>query len=544
MRNLIFWCSMAKRPPKTNGNGKASLTLDPAAPAANPPGIGGLPSRIPIDLELGRTGLTQYYGRVVEEILPELQYERGRRILREMSDNDPVVGALLYAIVLLIRGVSSRIESSERHDPRSEFIEQCRQDMDHTWEDLLAEAARGTLVFGWSLHELVYKLREDANSMFPDGKVGWKRMPVRSQESLWRWDFNIDTQDLQGMYQRPPPDFKERYVPIEKALLFRTESFRNNPEGRSALRNAYRPWYFNKHIEQIEAIGIERDLAGYPIIKIPQTVIDTGGAAYDQWKKIAVNLRRDELEGLIIPSTVDPETKLPLYEVTLLHSPGARQFDTTQIINRYDTRILLTVLGDFMLLGHTTRSGSFAMAKQKTDMFHEALKAWLKSIASTFNRYAIPRLLELNGMETEDSPQLIFGDVERRDIEAFGNAINKLVTAGMPLFPNPKLENVILEMLDLPPMLPEELDTRESEDEADKAMAQVEAAARSAATVATSQARVENPQGAIAPKPGQPKATESKPDAKPSGIQKADPNLVDRLLELVGRMTKRPDRLR
>src|SRR6266576_1425686 len=313
---------MAKKPPKPNGNGHRSpsgtLTIDPAAPATNPPSLGGLPSRFPIDLELGRTGLTQYYGRIVEEILPELQYERGRRVLREMSDNDPTIGALLTAIILLYRGVSSRIESSERHDPRSAFLEECRQDMDHTWEDLMAEQARGKLVWGWSLHELVYKIRDEQSSMFPDGQIGWKRMPVRSQESLWRWDFNIDTQDLQGMYQRPPPDFRERYIPIEKALLFRTESFRNNPEGRSALRNAYRPWYFKKHIEQIEAIGIERDLAGYPIIEVPQQVIDQGGAAYAQWQKIAINLRRSELEGVIIPSTIDPDTKAPLYSVELL----------------------------------------------------------------------------------------------------------------------------------------------------------------------------------------------------------------------------------
>src|SRR6266576_4593637 len=114
---------MAKKPPKPNGNGHRSpsgtLTIDPAAPATNPPSLGGLPSRFPIDLELGRTGLTQYYGRVVEEILPELQYERGRRVLREMSDNDPTIGALLTAITMLVRSVEWRVESDEDDDPRA-----------------------------------------------------------------------------------------------------------------------------------------------------------------------------------------------------------------------------------------------------------------------------------------------------------------------------------------------------------------------------------------------------------------------------------------
>ena len=31
-----------------------------------------------------------------------------------------------------------------------------------------------------------------------------------------------------------------------QALLFRTKSRKDNPEGRSILRNAYRPWYFKE----------------------------------------------------------------------------------------------------------------------------------------------------------------------------------------------------------------------------------------------------------------------------------------------------------
>lgn len=53
-------------------------------------------------------------------------------------------------------------------------------------------------------------------------------------------------------------------------MLFRTESVKDNPEGRSILRNAYRSWYFKRRIQEIEAIGIERDLAGLPVIHAPE----------------------------------------------------------------------------------------------------------------------------------------------------------------------------------------------------------------------------------------------------------------------------------
>ena len=436
---------------------------DPASAATATPSPEGL-----IALELGRTGLTQYYGRVVEEFLPELQYERGRRILREMSDNDPTIGALLAAITMLVRSVEWRVESDKDDDPRAEFIDQCRDDMAHTWEDLIAEIIRGVLVFGWSFHEIVYKLRHKTDSQYNDQKIGWKKMPLRSQESLWRWDFKEDTQSLKGLFQRPPPDFRERYVPLEKALLFRNDPFKANPEGRSALRNAYRPWYFKKHIEQIEAIGVERDLAGMPILYVPARLLESGGdpgGILTSLQKMIVNVRRDEMEGVILPQQYDPETKMPLYEFKLLASAGQRQLNTSEIITRWDVRILITVLVDFIIQGHD-QVGSFSMTRAKIDFFNMAMRVWLDNVAAVFNRYAIPRLLELNGMDSQDAPYLEHGDVERRDLQQLGDYLNKIAAAGMPLFPDPKLENVLRDMADLPTLTPEELDVRTKEDEA------------------------------------------------------------------------------
>ena len=46
----------------------------------------------------------------------------------------------------------------------------------------------------------------------------------------------------------------------------------------------------------------------------------------------------------------------------------ARQFDTNAIINRYDTKIAMTVLADFLMLGHN-KVGSFALSSDKTGFF-------------------------------------------------------------------------------------------------------------------------------------------------------------------------------
>ncbi|MGI6498023.1 MAG: hypothetical protein ACOX0U_04265 [Oscillospiraceae bacterium] len=53
-------------------------------------------------------------------------------------------------------------------------------------------------------------------------------------------------------------------------MIFRTKSRKGSPEGRSILRNAYRSWYFKRRIQEIEGIGIERDLAGFPTLTAPE----------------------------------------------------------------------------------------------------------------------------------------------------------------------------------------------------------------------------------------------------------------------------------
>ena len=55
--------------------------------------------------EYGRKGLKQYAGVMMEEFLPQLQGQRGIEAYKEMESNDDVIGAILFAIKMLIRQV-------------------------------------------------------------------------------------------------------------------------------------------------------------------------------------------------------------------------------------------------------------------------------------------------------------------------------------------------------------------------------------------------------------------------------------------------------
>src|SRR6185437_2004139 len=110
-----------------------------------------------------------------------------------------------------------------------------------------------------------------ATSKFTDGKIGWRRLPGRGQDTIIKWFFDENGQ-VHGLTQQP---YSGPLIdlPVEKFLLFRAGNLKNNPEGRSILRNSYRAYYFIKRLEELEAIGVER-LNGFPLIYVPSELIE------------------------------------------------------------------------------------------------------------------------------------------------------------------------------------------------------------------------------------------------------------------------------
>lgn len=410
--------------------------------------------------ETGVTGLRRSGGYVYEEFLTQLAGYRATQVYKEMRENDPVVGAILYAIDKLIRQVTWRVQpaSSSLEDMRAaKFVESCMGDMSQSWEEFVSEVL-SMLTYGWSWHEIVYKKRNgmvrnsENRSKYEDGYIGWRKIPIRAQETRQMWEFD-DAGGVTAFLQSSPPDYTLVRIPIQKSLLFRTTSSKNNPEGRSILRNAYRPWYYKKRIEEIEAIGIERDLAGFPIMYVDPDIMRSDAPAWKQqifqdYKDAVINIRRDQQEGMILPAIYNDGGQ-QLYRLELLSAGGSRAFDTDRIITRYDQRIATTVLADFILLGQAA-NGSYALSSDKTSLFSISLRTWLEVIRSTINNHAIPRLFEVNGFSTNKLPTIEYGDIESPDLGSLGNYIQVLAGAGVPLFPDDNLENYLRGLANLP----------------------------------------------------------------------------------------------
>jgi hypothetical protein len=440
-------------------------------------GVKGASATTPLDLEvMGATGLKHFAGRIYEEWLPELQGDFALKVFREMIDNDPIIGATWFAIEMLARQTSWSNQPADESNAAgaiAEFFDGVLEDMSIPWPEVISEIfSMGP--YGWALFEECYKIRSGdvvdptRRSKFTDGKVGWRKLEIRSQDTRYRWEYD-DQNAVQGMWQIAPPKYLPTLLPMGKCLLFRTKIRKGNPEGVSMLRNAYRPWYFKKRMENIEGIGVERDLAGLPIAMVPPEMLGPTptpqqSALLTQITKIVTGIRRDEQEGVVWPLAYDEQGR-ELYKLLLLSTGGQRQFDTNAIIGRYEQRMAMTLMGDFILLGHQT-VGSFALVDSRTELFAQAIGAMLDIIARVIVEVGYVRLMRLNGFPMPLMPTLRHGDVESVDLNELGNYIGKLAGAGVPLFPNDELERYLLEQAHLP--VPESTSDYNVDEDAEK----------------------------------------------------------------------------
>ena len=410
--------------------------------------------------QLGISGLRHQGPYVYEEFLPELRWPNAGRIYQEMADNDPVIGSILYLAEMLIRGTTWSVEpaSQSKEDiEAAEFLRSCMGDMDTSWANTICEIL-SMLTYGFSFHEEVYKIRRGPDehnskykSKYSDGRIGWRRLPVRAQVSLHEWEFNEEG-DVTAFIQCAEPDYKIRRIPMSKGLLFRTRISRDNPEGKSLLRNAYRPWFFKKHFEEVEGIGIERDLAGFPVLQAPDNV--------DLWndddpkmvqlrsnaEALVSSIRRDSEEGVLLPYG---------WDLKLLSSGSSRQINIGETIDRYDNRIAITMLSDIILIGNN-KAGSFALADTKQSMLAAALQAQLQNIADVFNSKAVPDLFSYNTFNVTDLPKIVPGQIQTPSLKEFALMLRAM---GLNIAGDMELINYLRHILGMPELNEETFDT-------------------------------------------------------------------------------------
>lgn len=343
--------------------------------------------------ETGVSGVASFNGREADRYLPELQGPAGIQTMARILRREPAAYTVQNAIRLTARQASwNAVPASDAPGDKlaAEFVEQCMNDMSHTWWKAISFAL-SSQAFGFADLYVVYKRRNgaatkngEATSLYKDGLVGLRKLAIRRQETIDSWQRD-EAGDAKFMVQLDPSSGKLMPpVPIERLLHFIGGDDRGSWEGLGWLEPAYKLWHMIQGFEVIYGIGAQRSFVGVPTFEY---VDKPDAAAIQMVRKMGKQLTASEQQFIEYPGSV---VKFSLQSVTNGNAGELR----AQI---KEQRWLMLMLGltQFLQLGNSG-SGSKALADPLIVMFKSSIDAANDEIADVINRHLIPRLFAVN----------------------------------------------------------------------------------------------------------------------------------------------------
>jgi len=377
----------------------------------------------------GFGGPNNYNGTIDEEIQTKLAGQNKYTEFGKMANNDAICGGILLAISKIIQTITWKVD-----DDHNDIVATSLDNV--IWSERVSDIL-SFLIYGFGCFETTITQIK--------GQYLWDSMENRPQSTITSWNMDRRNRPI-GFNQRDTLG-NTATVALNKCLHFRTTTFKNNPEGKSIFRNAYRDWYYRTNIERIESIGIERDLTGLPTLTPPDEVelSDEDGtmSAAGTWAWTTVqNIKRNEQEGLVIPHG---------WEFELIGSPGQRQFDLNAVIERYDARIAMSVLSQFLLLGMQSNSGSQGLSKEQSELFYKAVEGFALIIAEVINTQFIGTKILQNLNNLKVQPKVVPIGSNRPDLQEVAAFLARLFKFNA-ITPDERLEVELRRLAGLPEM--------------------------------------------------------------------------------------------
>jgi hypothetical protein len=394
--------------------------------------------------EMASLGLKVYSGVTQDELKRELNWPNSINTFREMSYHSAVNAplTLFENIISKATWVYKPPENpTEEEKNQAKIINQMMTDMEQPWSEFIRDVLSSN-VFGFSVHEKVYRKRFKSNgSLYDDGIIGWKKLPIRVQESISKFIFSDDGNDVIGVQQNISAinDTYNRFskranlinIPRSKFLLFRTGKHRGDPFGKSPLRDAYLAWRFLTQLEELEALGVAKDLNGIPVLSLPPQVLSADG---DQEQRLYFenairNLQVGEQMGIILPSLYDEQGK-PLYKIELLSSDGKKNFDLNKIKEYYKNLIFTSLFSDVLTLGQSS-TGSFALGSIKNSLAGAYAERLIANIAEVLQTDLIKQTYEINSWDTARIGKFDYDGIEPADLETLGKFLQRVASTSL-----------------------------------------------------------------------------------------------------------------
>lgn len=427
--------------------------------------------------EMGNLGIPTYNGITVDELKQELNFPRSVMTFKEMSYHSAVNAPLtLYDNIIgkLVWSFKPMVDATPQEIEQCKIVETMMKDMDQPWSEFIRETL-SACIYGFSVHEINLRYRrKEKGSLYDDGLIGFSSLPIRAQESIEKFIFSDDGNDVIGVKQNltliqnssvrfANLQYPQIVIPRKKFLLFRTGKHRGDPYGRSPLRDAYLAWRYLIALEELEATGVSKDLTGFPVLHIPMEFMsESASPSHKKFREYCENAIRNiqsgNQAGMVMPMAYDENSKQPLFKMELLSTDGKRGFDIDKIKTYYKNLILTSLFGDILVMGQNT-TGSFALGAIKNSLSGSFAETLADSIANTLNRDLARLIYDLNGWDTSRMGSFDYEGLDVADLDSLSKFLQR--TASVDLVEKDRsMLNFVRQAVGLEP-LPDNIEPRQ-----------------------------------------------------------------------------------
>lgn len=397
--------------------------------------------------EIGYTGTPIHAGYTNDELRAELNFPQSIKTFKEMSYHSTINSSLDFYTTIITRASWSYKppeNATEEELKQVKIINEMMHDMDHSWVDFISDAMT-SLQYGFSVHEKVFRRRYKSNgSKYTDGLTGWKKLAIRAQESIKKFNFDESGNNIVGVKQVIQSDMYGRFVnrksnevdlSMEKVIIVRQGRSKGDPYGKSPLRDAYLAWKYLVLLEELETTGVSKDLVGLPVLYIPPQYLSEN--ATDEQKEIVRyyenamrNLQNNEQGAMILPNAYDPDSRQPLFKIDLLSVEGKKAYDIGKIKEYYKNMIMISLGTDVLTMGQT-QVGSYALGSIKNSMAGAKAQSMARMIANTINESLIRQTYQLNKWDDSRMGYLDFDDLSEVDLESISKYWQRMASVGL-----------------------------------------------------------------------------------------------------------------
>lgn len=382
-----------------------------------------------MSVELGRSA-TSWSRYIREEYNPELRDQQGLIKYDKMRRSDASVRSALRTLKTPILGATwywQPYDTSKKHKDIAEFVRRnFTQYMSYAWEDVLRESLC-MLDFGFWIDEKVWDFKE------VDGKqkVILRKLASRHPLDVTEWLYDSNGGPMAVDFYNSPGQADHVRIPIEKLVVFTFDGEAGDMRGISALRSAYKHWYFKENLYKIDAIQKERHGIGIPVIKLPPGFTqDDLRAAHE----LGANLRSNEKAHVVLP---------PYWEIMFAKLEG-QPVSALESAQHHTEMIYANVLAQAVYSAITGGD-----AKSMMELFYKSTRHIADIVRARINKFVVPQLIQSN-WGIEEYPELKvrrLGDTkEAREISF---ALRNLIGAGV-IQADDALEEWARETMDAP----------------------------------------------------------------------------------------------